>query len=53
MGWRLNEKEARYEEVHRALLAGLLGNIGFKSEEAGIYLGARQIKFVLSPASGR
>ncbi len=52
MGWRLNEKEARYEEIHRALLAGLLGNIGFKSEEAGIYLGARQIKFVLSPASG-
>jgi ATP-dependent helicase HrpA len=52
MGWRLNEKEAHYEEVHRALLAGLLGNIGFKSEEAGIYLGARQIKFVLSPGSG-
>ncbi|HEX7810711.1 MAG TPA: ATP-dependent RNA helicase HrpA [Burkholderiales bacterium] len=52
MGWRLNEKEARYEDIHRALLAGLLGNIGFKSEEAGIYLGARQIKFVLSPASG-
>ena len=52
MGWRSNEKAARYEEIHRALLAGLLGNIGFKSEEAGIYLGARQIKFVLSPASG-
>jgi len=52
MGWRLNEKEARYEEIHRALLAGLLGNIGFKSDEAGIYLGGRQIKFVLSPASG-
>ena len=51
MGWRLNEKAARYEEIHRALLAGLLGNIGFKSEEAGTYLGARQIKFVLSPAS--
>src|SRR5260221_6192015 len=52
MGWRSNERAARYEEIHRALLAGLLGNIGFKSEEAGIYLGARQIKFVLSPASG-
>src|SRR6185436_12811821 len=51
MGWRLNEKPARYEEIHRALLAGLLGNIGYKSEEAGIYIGARQIKFVLSPAS--
>jgi len=52
MGWRLNEKDSRYEEIHRALLAGLLGNIGFKSEEAGIYLGARQIKFVLSQGSG-
>ncbi len=52
MGWRLNEKDAGYEEIHRALLAGLLGNIGFKSEEAGLYLGARQIKFVLSPGSG-
>ena len=51
MSWRLNENPARYEDVHRALLAGLLGNIGFKTEEAGIYLGARQIKFVLSPAS--
>ncbi|HVY06203.1 MAG TPA: ATP-dependent RNA helicase HrpA [Burkholderiales bacterium] len=51
MDWRPNEKEAKYEEIHRALLAGLLGNIGFKSEEAGLYLGARQIKFVLSPAS--
>jgi ATP-dependent helicase HrpA len=51
MGWRPNEKEAGYEQVHRALLAGLLGNIGFKSDEAGIYLGARQIKFVLSPGS--
>ena len=51
MDWRLNEKEAGYEQVHRALLAGLLGNIGFKSDEAGIYLGARQIKFVLSPGS--
>ena len=51
MDWRVNEKEAGYEQIHRALLAGLLGNIGFKSDEAGIYLGARQIKFVLSPGS--
>jgi hypothetical protein len=48
-GWRLNERRP-VTTIHRALLAGL-GNIGFKSEEAGIYLGARQIKFVLSPAS--
>jgi len=51
MGWRSNEKPARYEEVHRALLSGLLGNIGFKSDDAGIYLGARGIKFVVHPGS--
>ncbi len=51
MGWRANEKPARYEEVHRALLSGLLGNIGFKSDEAGLYQGARGIKFVVHPGS--
>ncbi len=51
-GWRPNEKPARYEEVHRALLSGLLGNIGFKSDDGGVYLGARGIKFVVHPGSG-
>jgi len=50
-GWHTNEKPARYEEVHRALLTGLLGNIGFKSDDAGVYLGARGIKFVVHPGS--
>ena len=45
------KSKVRYEEIHRSLLAGLLGNIGFKSEEAGVYLGARAIKFAISPAS--
>jgi ATP-dependent helicase HrpA len=49
-GWRLNASEASYEQLHRALLAGLLGNIGLKSEtedkgDQGAYLGARGIKF--------
>jgi ATP-dependent helicase HrpA len=52
MGWRPNDKPARYEEIHRALLSGLLGNIGFKSDDAGVYLGARGIKFVVHPGSG-
>jgi len=52
MGWQPNEKAARYEEIHRALLSGLLGNIGFKSDDAGVYLGARGIKFVVHPGSG-
>ncbi|HJU21262.1 MAG TPA: ATP-dependent RNA helicase HrpA, partial [Casimicrobiaceae bacterium] len=47
---------ARYEMIHRTLLAGLLGNIGVKSEPAatsgGQYDGARGIAFFLHPGSG-
>ncbi|MFS2004180.1 ATP-dependent RNA helicase HrpA [Duganella sp. CT11-25] len=52
-GWRINEAPATYENLHLALLTGLLGNIGFKSEDepgAG-YLGARGIKFNIWPGS--
>ncbi|MES2318821.1 MAG: ATP-dependent RNA helicase HrpA [Pseudomonadota bacterium] len=52
-GWRLNELPATYENLHTALLTGLLGNIGFKSEDepgAG-YLGARGIRFHVWPGS--
>ncbi|MGN6388233.1 MAG: helicase-related protein, partial [Burkholderiaceae bacterium] len=34
-GWRLNEAEATYEQLHLALLTGLLGNIGFKTDDEG------------------
>ena len=51
MGWHPNEKPANYDAVHRALLAGLLGNIGTKSEEPGVFLGARGIKFAIFPGS--
>ena len=50
LGMRPNEHPAEYERIHRALLAGLLGNIGFKSED-GEYLGARGIKFAVFPGS--
>ena len=50
-GLRPNEIPASYDEIHRALLAGLLGNIGFKTEEDGEYLGARGIKFSIFPGS--
>jgi ATP-dependent helicase HrpA len=52
MGMRVNEKPATYEQVHRALIAGLLGNIGSKGEEAGEYLGARGVRFAIFPGSG-
>jgi ATP-dependent helicase HrpA len=50
-GMRPNEIPASYEEIHRALLSGLLGNIGFKADEDGEYLGARGIKFSIFPGS--
>jgi ATP-dependent helicase HrpA len=51
LGLQANEKPATEDQIHRALLAGLLGNIGFKNEE-GEYLGARGIKFTIFPGSG-
>ena len=51
LGFKLNQIPAGYDEIHRALLAGLLGNIGFKTEKDGEYLGARGIKFSIFPGS--
>ncbi|MGZ8293585.1 MAG: ATP-dependent RNA helicase HrpA [Telluria sp.] len=52
-GWRLNDAPATYENLHTALLTGLLGNVGFKAEDepGGAYLGARGIKFHIWPGS--
>jgi ATP-dependent helicase HrpA len=50
-GWRLNGAPATYEQIHLSLLAGLLGNIGCKSDEDEWYLGARGIKFYRHPGA--
>ncbi|CAM3729503.1 ATP-dependent RNA helicase HrpA [Bordetella sputigena] len=50
-GWRLNQAEATFEQIHMALLSGLLGNIGYKSDEGGHYQGARDIRFHIHPSS--
>ncbi len=42
---------ARYAVIHQALLPGLLGNLGFLTED-GVYLGAREVKFLIFPGSG-
>jgi len=59
-GWRVNASAATYEQVHRALLSGLLGNVGCKASEtdsterrAAPFLGARGIRFQLWPGSVR
>jgi len=48
-GWRLNTAPATYEQLHLAMLSGLLGNIGVKADDDEWYLGARGIKFWRHP----
>lgn len=51
-GWRINQTEATYEQIHKSLLSGLLGNIGLKSEQDRLfYQGARDIRFLIHPSS--
>ena len=47
-----NSTPADYETVHRALLTGLLGNIGEKTSETE-YLGARNRKHFIFPGSSQ
>ena len=59
LGLKENDKDAGYDAIHQALLTGLLGNIGFKSDDAkgrpkpgeGNYQGARGIKLSIHPGS--
>ncbi len=48
---RAEGQPASYEQIHKALLCGLLGNIGLKSVESNEYLGARGIKFIIASNS--
>ena len=49
-GMRLNQKAADYGAVHRALLAGLLGNVAVK-EEKNQFLGTRNRRLKVFPGS--
>jgi ATP-dependent helicase HrpA len=55
LGWRASSanpaKPEGHAAIHRALLAGLLGNAGLKDEADGNYTGARGIKFRVHPGS--
>ena len=44
-------KEAGYEQIHRALLTGLIANVGMKSPDGNDYTGARGSRFHLFPTS--
>ncbi|MGJ7572148.1 ATP-dependent RNA helicase HrpA [Variovorax sp. RB2P76] len=49
--WRINSEPAGYEPLHLSMLAGLLGNVGWKLEDDEAYLGARGIKFYKHPSA--
>ena len=53
LGYRDNEQDADYATLHRALLSGLLSNIGMRTQgDARDYLGARNRHFHVFPGSG-
>ncbi|MEP6859165.1 MAG: ATP-dependent RNA helicase HrpA [Deltaproteobacteria bacterium] len=47
-----NPQPASGDQIHRALLPGLLSKIGMWNREARNFTGARQIRFVIHPSSG-
>ena len=47
-----NDQPASGEQIHRALLPGLLSKIGMWNVEARNYMGARQTRFQIYPSSG-
>ena len=64
LGWSMThvdiERPEGVQAIHRALLTGLLGHVGWRAESdanargvgAGAYTGARGIKFWIHPSSG-
>jgi ATP-dependent helicase HrpA len=50
-GYKVSTLPASFEALHMSLMAGLLGNIGMKSDEEDWYLGARGIKFYRHPGA--
>ncbi|MGL4475802.1 MAG: ATP-dependent RNA helicase HrpA, partial [Shewanella sp.] len=48
--WRLNTEPANYDNLHQAILSGLLSHIGFKDDN-NEYLGARNRRFFVFPGS--
>jgi len=47
----VNKEPSDYQKLHKAILSGLLSQIGHKTEE-GDYQGARQRRFWVHPSSG-
>ena len=56
LDWKMSsakiERPEGHRAIHRALLAGLLGNVGLQDATERNYTGARGIKFWVHPGSG-
>ncbi len=56
LDWKMSsakvDKPDGVRAIHRALLAGLLGNVGMQDQADHNYTGARSIKFWVHPGSG-
>ena len=52
LGIRENATPATYEQIHRALLTGLIGNVGMKALDGDHYNGPRGLQFHVWPGSG-
>jgi len=48
---KVNQQVSDFDNIHQALLAGLLSHLGYKDKEQH-YLGARNSKFFMFPGSG-
>ena len=51
MGLPINSEKAEYQQIHTALLSGLLSHIGLKEAEKQQYLGAHNAHFAIFPNS--
>ncbi|WP_118861671.1 ATP-dependent RNA helicase HrpA [Haemophilus haemolyticus] len=51
MGLPINSEKSEYQQIHTALLSGLLSHIGLKEAEKQQYLGARNAHFAIFPNS--
>ncbi|HWI08331.1 MAG TPA: ATP-dependent RNA helicase HrpA, partial [Solirubrobacteraceae bacterium] len=51
VGVTINRRPAGPDEIHRALLAGLLSHVGMRDADGREYAGARGARFALSPGS--
>lgn len=51
MGYRSNKVPASYDNIHQALMTGMLAHVGMKDKITKLYFGPRNVKFKIFPGS--